>query len=219
MEATNSTERRECSEHTSMKTIGGEEGGDEMQRRRETKGSSKGKSCKGYLFYSSTLRSNNRNPRCIGIPRSLPHVPSHVGLDIETSKEGKALVDFYYACAGYSVYTTRTEASADSDRQGANIDLPACVGLELIVDKRPSSSGTASTPAPASVHAHNREDRESPQPQSHKPAQAVGNDFLNRFTRNANLVASGVARNMRKVGNYVKDNIDDILDPYRKRPR
>lgn len=32
----------------------------------------KGKSCKGYLFYSSSLKSHHRNPRCIGIPRALP---------------------------------------------------------------------------------------------------------------------------------------------------
>ena len=31
----------------------------------------KGKSCKGYLYYSSTLKSNVTNPRCIGIPRTL----------------------------------------------------------------------------------------------------------------------------------------------------
>jgi hypothetical protein len=40
-----------------------------------------------------------------------------------------------------------------------------------------------------------------------------------RYTRNANLVASGVARNMRRVGNYVKDSVDDILYPYRRRPK
>ena len=40
-----------------------------------------------------------------------------------------------------------------------------------------------------------------------------------RFTRNAGLVASGVARNMRKVGNYIKESVDDILYPYRRRPK
>ena len=33
----------------------------------------KGKSCKGCLYYSSTFKSNSRNPLCVGISRSLPH--------------------------------------------------------------------------------------------------------------------------------------------------
>lgn len=40
-----------------------------------------------------------------------------------------------------------------------------------------------------------------------------------RFWRNAGLVASGVAANLNKVGNYVKETVDDILYPYRKRPK
>ena len=32
----------------------------------------KGKSCKGCLYYSSALKSNSRNPTCVGIPRTLP---------------------------------------------------------------------------------------------------------------------------------------------------
>lgn len=31
----------------------------------------KGRSCKGYLYYSSTLKSKAKNPRCVGIPRTL----------------------------------------------------------------------------------------------------------------------------------------------------
>ncbi|GLT44608.1 hypothetical protein SLA2020_184940 [Shorea laevis] len=135
-----------------METIGGEKRGEGKQQGRETKGGPKGRSCKGYLYYSSTLKSNNRNPRCIGIPRSVPH-------ENETSKEGRALVDFYYACAGYSVYAIRTEALDDKAR--TTTQMPACVGLELIVDRRASSTDSASAPAPAlapvPAHAHNRE--------------------------------------------------------------
>lgn len=43
--------------------------------------------------------------------------------------------------------------------------------------------------------------------------------FNNRFTRNANIVASGVAKNVRKVGNQIKESVDDILYPYRRRPK
>ncbi|RWW00656.1 hypothetical protein BHE74_00021330 [Ensete ventricosum] len=37
--------------------------------------------------------------------------------------------------------------------------------------------------------------------------------------KNAGVVASGVARNLNKVGNHIKENIDDILYPYRKPPK
>uniref|UniRef100_A0A0E0AEB2 DUF8204 domain-containing protein n=1 Tax=Oryza glumipatula TaxID=40148 RepID=A0A0E0AEB2_9ORYZ len=37
--------------------------------------------------------------------------------------------------------------------------------------------------------------------------------------RNAGLVANGVARNLNKVGAYIKDTMDDIMYPYRKRPK
>lgn len=40
-----------------------------------------------------------------------------------------------------------------------------------------------------------------------------------RFTRSAGLVASGVAKNANKVGNHIKETIDDILYPYRKRSK
>lgn len=35
-------------------------------------GAVKGKSCKGYLFYSSSLRSRDRGPVCAGITRAIP---------------------------------------------------------------------------------------------------------------------------------------------------
>uniref|UniRef100_A0A0A9HE04 DUF8204 domain-containing protein n=1 Tax=Arundo donax TaxID=35708 RepID=A0A0A9HE04_ARUDO len=38
----------------------------------------KGKSCKGCLYYSSVLKSRGYNPICVGIPRSIPQVPSYV---------------------------------------------------------------------------------------------------------------------------------------------
>lgn len=38
-----------------------------------TNAMNKGKSCKGCLYYSSTLKSNSRNPLCVGLTRSLPN--------------------------------------------------------------------------------------------------------------------------------------------------
>ncbi|KAH7566312.1 hypothetical protein JRO89_XS08G0136200 [Xanthoceras sorbifolium] len=160
----------------------------------------KGKSCKGYLYYSSSLKSHNLNPRCVGLPRTL-QVPNYVvgQSEVEASKDGRALLDFYYACAGYSIYANVQDVSTDN-KPTRKTDLPVCVGLELLVDRKVTSSA----PAPAHTCARSKEGEKV---------------FGLKFTRNANLVASGVARNMLRVGNYVKESIDDILFPYRKRPK
>ncbi|MCD9646791.1 hypothetical protein HAX54_036973 [Datura stramonium] len=50
-----------------------------------------------------------------------------------------------------------------------------------------------------------------PQPRSPKPTHSAGDEFLTRFARNANLVAMGVAKNLQKVGNRIKEGIDDIF--------
>ncbi|EOX90918.1 Ferulic acid 5-hydroxylase 1, putative [Theobroma cacao] len=149
----------------------------------------------------------NRNPRCIGIPRSLPQGTSYaVGQsEAETSRERRGLVGFHYACAGYSVYMSRNEGSVDKEEDKP--ELPACLGFEFVAYRRTPAAG----PASASAHVHrsgdlmsfnfqqlNAEDRDIRQPRTHKPTHAVGDDFLHR---NANLVASGVAKNMRRVGN------------------
>lgn len=183
----------------------------------------KGKSCKGYLYYSSTLKSNVTNPRCIGIPRTLRQIPNYVGQsEVEASKDGRVLTDFYYGCAGYSLYSNKDHST---DKQVAKKELPVCVGLELLVDRRVATAESASAPA----HIHHKEDgRELPQPQptrelpqlrAQKPASSPADDFFSRYMRNSGLVASGVARNMRRVGIYIKDSVDDILYPYRRRPK
>uniref|UniRef100_A0A5B6ZZK5 DUF8204 domain-containing protein n=1 Tax=Davidia involucrata TaxID=16924 RepID=A0A5B6ZZK5_DAVIN len=191
-------------------------GGDEESpnnNQNQVTGSKKGKSCKGCLYYSSTLKSNSRNPLCVGITRTLPQVPRYIvgESEVEASKEGRSLTDFKYACVGYSVYPDGKDPSTDRETQ---TELPVCVGIEVLVDKR---VGTAdSIPA----HVHNREDGHGfPQPRTHKPAHSIGDEFLSRFSRNASLVAMGVAKNMCKVGNHIKATLDDILYPYRKRPK
>lgn len=173
----------------------------------------KGKSCKGCLYYSSSFKSNSRNPLCVGISRSLPQVPHNIvgKSEVEAHEKGRDFADFRYGCVGYSVYSDR---KGQKDVQDGNSELPACIGIEVLVDRKV----TAADSVPA--HAHNRQDnRRSPQPQTQKPAVSVGDEFLKRFTRNAGLVAAGVAKNVRKVGNHVKASVDDILYPYRRPPK
>ncbi|KAH0771033.1 hypothetical protein KY290_015014 [Solanum tuberosum] len=89
-----------------------------------------GKSCKGCLYYSSTFKSNSRNPLCLGLSSSLPQVPRYIvgESEKEASKEGRSLTDFRYACVGYSVYLDQKSRSTEA--QEAQTELPVCVGLE-----------------------------------------------------------------------------------------
>lgn len=169
----------------------------------------KGKSCKGTLYFSSHLKSKGYNPRCAGFTRSLQQVPNYIvsESEVEASKEGRSLTDFKYACVGYSIYLDKNKDATPTGDQKPRAELPVCVGVELLVDKRPADQH-----APAPAHAHNKEDDHVlPQHRPPKTTHPIGEEFLTRFSRNAGLVASGVARNMRKVGNYVKESIDDIL--------
>ncbi|KAK1440569.1 hypothetical protein QVD17_06398 [Tagetes erecta] len=172
-----------------------------------------GKSCKGCLYYSSSLKSNSRNPVCVGITRSLPKVPRYyVGeSEMEASKEGRALADFRYGCLGYSVYSDVKNHNGNAEE--TQKELPVCVGIEVLVDRKVTNAN------PAPSHAHNKDNHAIPQPRVNRPAQSTSDDFFSRFTRNANIVASGVAKNVRKVGNQIKESVDDILYPYRRRPK
>ncbi|XP_010515493.1 PREDICTED: uncharacterized protein LOC104791343 [Camelina sativa] len=116
-----------------------------------------------------------------------------------------------------------TEKDSSTIKQHTKTQLPVCVGLEILADRRAAAGNTSSVPVPARVQNRNesRDLPQKPQHQNNKPAPATNteNGFLTRFTRNASLVASGVMKNMKRVGNYVKETVDDSLDPYRKRPK
>lgn len=201
--------------HKNLTTKGGGGGGTNTNLN-----NNKGKSCKGCLYYSSSFKSNSRNPLCVGISRSLPQVPQNIvgKSEVEAHEKGRDFAEFRYGCVGYSVYSDR---KGQKDVQDGNSELPACIGIEVLVDRK--VTGADSVPA----HAHNRQDnRRSPQPQTQKPAPqtqkpavSVGDEFLKRFTRNAGLVAAGVAKNVKRVGNHVKASVDDILYPYRRPPK
>ncbi|CAI0392929.1 unnamed protein product [Linum tenue] len=94
-------------------------------------GGLKGKSCKGYLYYSSVLKSNGSNPRCIGIPRTLPSGTNFgAGRSEHQSDKEKDLNDFYYGCAGYSVYVNGDHSA---DKEELKTRLPGCIGLEVFL--------------------------------------------------------------------------------------
>ncbi|KAJ3672430.1 hypothetical protein LUZ60_007151 [Juncus effusus] len=173
----------------------------------------KSKSCKGCLYYSSILKSQARNPMCFGISRNLPQVPDYIvgESELEAAKEGRNLSDFKYSCVGYSVFLDKKKD--DSDKRENQAELPFCVGLELLVDRR---SSTEKIP----VHSHNKEAKSrASEARTTKLGTILADDFLGKFLRNAGLVASGVNKNLNKIGNYVKETVDDILYPYRKRPK
>ncbi|XP_078445820.1 altered inheritance of mitochondria protein [Wolffia australiana] len=172
----------------------------------------KGKSCKGYLYYSSRLKSQSGKPVCVGVSRTLQQVPGYIvgESELEASKEGRNLSDFKYSCVGYSVFMDSNNGESDKGEHKA--ELPFCVGIELLVDRR------VSAPDHTPVHASNRDDSIHQQ-QPQKSPHSIGEEFLSRFSRNAGLVASGVSRNLQRAAHYVKDNLDDILYPDRRRPK
>ncbi|XP_047967387.1 uncharacterized protein LOC125211572 [Salvia hispanica] len=170
-------------------------------------GGNKGRSCKGCLYYSSQLKSDSRNPLCIGLSRSLPAAPRYIvgKSEMEASKEGKILRDFKYGCVGYSIYADQKNRTPDA--QQSEPELPICMGLEVLVDRKIKESLPDGNRLPV------------PQHRSPQPANSSRDEFLSRFTRNANLIANGVAKNIRRVGNQIKRSLDDIMYPYGKRPK
>ncbi|GMN55771.1 hypothetical protein TIFTF001_024896 [Ficus carica] len=147
-----------------------------------------GKSCKGCLYYSSLQKSKSRNPTCIGLSRTLHQVPGYIvgETELEASKEGRSFTDFKYACVGYSVYLDKKDSSSD-ETQSKQAELPFCVGLEVLLDKRPD----AHTHAPAPAHVHKSEEnvrpssipRPQPPPRTYKPSHSPGEEYLNRQVR------------------------------------
>ncbi|KAL6656378.1 hypothetical protein ACP70R_007204 [Stipagrostis hirtigluma subsp. patula] len=167
----------------------------------------KGKSCKGCLYYSSMLKARGYNPICVGIPRSIPQVPNYV---VDEPKEeavaqGHDLRKFKYGCAGYSMFVDNRDGQGGGT-EGKTL-LPYCRGLELLVDSRlverkPSTAEQG--PAYVSKDA---------------PTNRDNRDLQTWFKRSAGLVASGVAKNLNKTANYIKENVEDILYPDRRSPK
>uniref|UniRef100_A0A0A9GFD9 DUF8204 domain-containing protein n=1 Tax=Arundo donax TaxID=35708 RepID=A0A0A9GFD9_ARUDO len=128
-------------------------------------------------------------------------------IELEAIQEGRNLSDFKYACVGYSIYLDDNENFMGKREKKAQAQLPICIGIELLADRRAPTKQ-----APPYLK------KEAPQSRRYKPGHA-GDDFLTKFQRNAGLVANGVARNLNKVGTYIKGTVGDMMYPYRKRPK
>ncbi|CAL9183856.1 unnamed protein product, partial [Musa hybrid cultivar] len=195
-------------------------GADGDPRRSPKASTCKGKSCKGCLYYSWRLKSDARIPVGVGIGRMLPQVPNYIigESEMEATKEGRSLSDFKYTCVGYSVFLDTKNDNAEKPENQA--ELPFCAGIELLVDRRASTSGHV----PANVQKEETRARmlHHSQPRAHRSAHPSGDELgLSpcRFRKNAGLVASGVAKNLNRVGNYIKESVDNILYPHRRRPK
>ncbi|GMI66051.1 hypothetical protein like AT3G51100 [Hibiscus trionum] len=194
-----------------------------MERSREEEkkhnlGKVKLKSCKGFLYYSSALKSQNRDPFCIGIPSSLPHAvkSNHVGLaETKAQKNPTGVEDFKFVCAGISVFMSKTEDSIRKD--GAEPQLPHCQGLAYLRHLvTPPPPPPPPDPAAALAFIKSMQKmKETRNPTHH----SVQDDFLNRFTRIANLIGSKVAKDMCRVGNNIKSKVEDILFSNRRPPK
>ncbi|KMZ63115.1 hypothetical protein ZOSMA_427G00140 [Zostera marina] len=103
----------------------------------------KGRSCKGFLYYSSQRKSSNGKPMCFGLNRTLENVPGYMIAESQTEskKEGRNLSDFKYSCIGYSVCADNKNSASPTNNNLENpLELPFCVGIEILVDKRATSN-------------------------------------------------------------------------------
>ncbi|CAL5326448.1 unnamed protein product [Camellia sinensis] len=187
-----------------------------LEENLKQKMNNKAKSCKGCLLYSSTLNSNSRNPLCLGILRSLPQVPRHIvgESEVDASREGRSLAEFKYACVGYSVYSNGKDPTADV--QETQAELPVCVGLE----QRRLVLHCISKALDIAGYNFRRLTRQCPFLGMLVDFLSLEyNNLLTPFSRNASVVATRVAKNLRRVSNHMKRRLDDILYPYRSRPK
>ncbi|BBN16112.1 hypothetical protein MPTK1_7g03520 [Marchantia polymorpha subsp. ruderalis] len=179
----------------------------------------KSRSCRGCLLYSSSLRDSAQNPLCIGLSRSETRVFSTMGdSERDATKDGRRLADFKYACIGYSIHKD-VKNSSGKPTDGA--ELPLCVGVEFLADRRPQGATTSPI-----EQGHNDEEGPAPimpRPQSSlRPPTTIGgmsgDEFASRFFRCAGLVASAVVKNVSTMVTSIKTGLDDIYHE-RRRPK
>lgn len=166
------------------------------------------KICKGCAFYSSKLKSNGKNPLCLGTQIPLPKVSSSMPgrYKVAAGREGK-LSYFKYVCVGYSIFLHNEDSSTNDQYNPTH--LPICSGYELLMGKKSTakeSTGRRQIQVKDDLYfIRSRMVRDTSRP-----------DFATRFTKSAEVVASGVVKNLLRVGSYIKDS---MLHTDRKGPK
>lgn len=173
------------------------------------------KVCKGYLYFSSRLKSHGRAPSCFGTQKPLPRVPASMSKNykVVSAREGN-LSYFKYACVGYSLFSRAEDSSTKEKNEPAS--LPVCAGYELLLGKKTSTTSKVPYLTSRANRKQYKEDLYFLRSRTTSKVLAREN-FVGRFTRSAELVAAGVARNLLKVGSYIKDNLGNMLYPDRRR--
>ncbi|KAH6799533.1 hypothetical protein C2S51_036017 [Perilla frutescens var. frutescens] len=107
------------------------------------------KSCKGLLYYSSSMKADSKTPICAGFTRSHPN-SSEVYVDM-ASKEDRTMTlpYFRFFCVGYSAYADQ-KGDHNLNGQETETELPGCRGLMVRLGN-PAS-------APPISRLHNRKD-------------------------------------------------------------
>ncbi|PWA68255.1 coiled-coil domain-containing protein 90-like protein [Artemisia annua] len=124
---------------------------------------------------------------------------------MEASKEGRSLADFRYGCVGYSVYSDMKNNSGDA--QESEKELPVCVGIEVLVDRKVTNANSAPT------HAHNKDTHAVPQPRVSRPAQgqSAADDFFSRQVRR--LEGQGVpSKQAEAITSAITEVLNDSLE-------
>lgn len=154
------------------------------------------RACIGCLFYSSFLRDSNQNPTCYGFSRTIPN-------SYRTLEERKATKDFKYGCVGYGLHKEAMPTGSPNAKPPEGLgELPLCVGIELLADRRPVSEGQDSKEE-ANAHVHHN-------PLA-RPGAAPSEDFTSRFCRSASRIATAVANNVIRVAGAIGDTVSDIF--------
>lgn len=181
------------------------------------------RSCRGLLYFSSSKKISSRNPVCFGLSRPEHSAPTAWKSEQDPIKDGKTLLDFKYACVGYSVHhdnQAMTSGNIQSEKHG---ELPFCMGIEVLAERGASQGRSASMNQKAD-HKNNQAAPIMPRPPSSiRPPTVLGSftpeEFGSRFIRSAGLVATAVGKNLSRVGNSVKSMVDNIFSPDRGRPK
>ena len=123
-------------------------------RENEATVSSTNRSCRGCLYYSSIMREHGRNPICLGLSRNSDSKVYAVQseLEKEVTKNLRKFSDFKYACIGYSTHKELSSNPSSPSIEGPS-ELPNCVGLEFLADRKPTRHGVPAHPPPLPTSA------------------------------------------------------------------